>query len=155
MFRNVLEEHNVPDLLKESIFSSLLKKEDLVSKTFELFRTAKLTESFLRDNFHYVPPTTIKLGSGSFQYISVKETLKKVRADKTFQQLKKRNPSDNLCPDGEGFLLEDIDDGLLFKENKFFRKNPDAMRKEKLLSEIFRHIIVCSHLQDNFRKLQK
>jgi hypothetical protein len=29
------------------------------------------------------------------------------------------------------------------------------MRKEKLLSEIFRHIIVCSHLQDNFRKLQK
>jgi hypothetical protein len=87
-------------------------------------------ESYLRQNFAYVQPTTVKLGSGSFQYVSVRETLEKVRADKTFQTLRKPR---NICEDDtDGFLLEDVEDGLNFKENKFFQKHPDAMRLEKI-----------------------
>jgi hypothetical protein len=126
--RQLLNEHGVPEEKKGVILSCLKSRDDPISKTFELFKTAKLTESYLRDNFNYVPPTTVKLGSGTFQYVSVIETLKKIRGDKTFQKMQKQRYSHH--GDGDGFLLEDIEDGLHFKDNKFFVKNPNAMRKE-------------------------
>jgi hypothetical protein len=129
-FRRILEENEVPENLKQSILTGVQNEDDLVCKIFDNFKTAKLTEGFLRDNFHYVPPTTIKLGSGSFQYISIRETLKKIREDKTFQQMKKRRPVHDLCEDSEGFLLEDLDDGLLFKKNPFFQRHPEAIREK-------------------------
>jgi hypothetical protein len=125
-FRQVLDEHDVAENIKNSILSNLKDQDDFVSKTFECFKTVKLVESYLRQNFAYVQPTTVKLGTGTFQYISIRETLEKIKADKTFQRLRKPR---NICEDNpDGFLLEDVEDGLHFKENKFFLENPDAMR---------------------------
>jgi hypothetical protein len=125
-FRKVLSEHDVPDTVRLAIFSSLDKEPDYASETFHMFKTVRLTEKYLRDNFDYIPPTTVKLGSGSFQYVSIIETLNKIQADKTFQQMKKQRSSH--YGEGEGFLLEDIEDGMIFKENKFFLQNPEALR---------------------------
>jgi hypothetical protein len=124
----VLGEHNIPENTRDSILSSLRDFHDNISETFDLFKTAWRVESYLRDNFNYIPPTTVKLGSGTFQYVSVKETLNKILQDKTFQR--SRNLRHRAVGGGvDGFLLEDIEDGLLFKENKFFQKNQDALRK--------------------------
>jgi hypothetical protein len=127
-FRKALNAHSVSEEIKDSIFSTMNSSDDPISTTFQLFKTSKLTESYLRDNFSYVPPTTIKLGSGTFQYVSVVETLKKIREDKTFRTMRKKRNSHH--GDGDGFLLQDIEDGLHFKDNKFFLKYPNAMRKE-------------------------
>jgi hypothetical protein len=124
--RTVLCDNEIPEHVVRSIFAGLQDSTDYVRETFELFKSVKLTEKYLRDNFKYIPPTTVKLGSGTFQYVSIRETLNKIETDHTFQRMKKkRNPHRG---DGEGFLLEDIEDGLLFKESKFFLKNPDALR---------------------------
>jgi hypothetical protein len=131
-FRQVLDEHGISANLKDSILSSMKGRDDHVRQTFELFKTAKRTENYLKKNFHYVPPTTVKLGNGTFQYVSIVETLKQIESDKTYQRMKKQRNSHYGSP-GEGFLLEDIEDGLLLKENKFFRRHPNAMRKGNVL----------------------
>jgi hypothetical protein len=124
--KKIVSEQNLPENVVGNIFSSLGECEDPVSNTFKLFKTPKLVESYLKANFHYVAPTTVKLGSGTFQYIPVTETLAKVQGDTTFQRMRKRHSSQ--IGDGEGFLLEDIDDGLIFKENRFFLQNPNALK---------------------------
>jgi hypothetical protein len=129
-FRQILSEQNVPEDMRNSILSSLQECPDHVSDTFEQFKTAWRAEKFLRDNFQYISPTTVKLGCGTFQYVSVIETVNRVRGDKTFQSMRKQRHSAHRTEDEDGFLLEDVEDGLLFKENKFFLKNPNALRKE-------------------------
>jgi len=124
--KQVLSQHGVSEDMKNSIISALLECHDHVSETFELFKTRWRVESYLQDNFHYIPPRTVKLGSGTFQYVSVAETVNKIRADKTFKSVKK--PEQAVATE-DGFLLRDIQDGLLFKENKFFKENPNALRK--------------------------
>ncbi len=65
-FKQVLSEHDVPEVTIESICSSLGEFHDHVGDTFELFKTPWRVESYLRDNFHYIPPKTMKLGSGTW-----------------------------------------------------------------------------------------
>ncbi len=129
-FRQLLNEHHVPEHVTSSILSSLQESRDHLSDTFEQFRTPWRAERFLRDNFQYISPTTVKLGHGTFQYVSVIETLNRVRGDKTFQTSRKRQRSQQSAEAGDGFLLEDVEDGLLFKDNNFFKKNPSALRKK-------------------------
>lgn len=126
-FRKVLHEHDVPEDVRTSIMSGLQGEPDYVRETFEMFKTVKKTEKYLRDNFSYIPPTTVKLGSGSFQYVSIVETLEKVQADQTFQKMKKQRRH-TPGGDGDGFLIEDIEDGLLYKKSDFFLRNPEALR---------------------------
>lgn len=133
--KQVLCEHNIQEDMRTSILSSMQDFHNHVGETFDLFKTPWRIESYLRENFHYIPPTTVKLGNGSFQYVSIKETLKKIQEDKTFQHSRNTGNRAVREEDIDGFLLKDIEDGLLFKENKFFQKNPDALRKEN--REIF------------------
>jgi hypothetical protein len=130
-FKQVLSDHEIPENVKELILSGLLEYPDHLSETFELFKTDWRTEKFFRDNFQYIPPTTVKLGHGTFQYVSVIETVKKLSEDKTFQNMRK--PCQSFAH-GDGFLLEDIEDGLLFMENKFFQKHPNALRTENTVT---------------------
>jgi hypothetical protein len=125
-FVSILYEHNIPGV--SSILACLDSSNNVVIQTFNLFKSPKLIESYLRDNFHYIPPTTVPLGKGSFQFIPPSKILKKVLADKTFQKM--RQGSNNISAEQpDGFLLEDICDGLAFKENKFFISNPTALRE--------------------------
>jgi len=130
--KEALNEQNVSLPLQESILSSLQEYTDPVSDTFELFKTPWRIEKFLREHFQYIAPTTVKLGEGHFQYVSVVDTVNRIRGDKSFQQRKKQR-SNHHNTDGEGFLLEDIEDGLLFKDNEFFKQHPDALRKETVV----------------------
>jgi hypothetical protein len=134
-FQQVLSEHGVSDDTKDSIFSTIRELHDPVTKTFELFKTPWRVESYLRENFQYIPPKTVKLGSGTFQYVSIKETVNRIREDKTFQKSRKVHHRVEDA-NSEGFLLEDIEDGLHFKNNTFFLQHPSALRN-RILKYLF------------------
>jgi hypothetical protein len=149
-FRTSLDENNLSDELKNSIMFALGKGENPVNKAFDSFKSPKLIMGYLRDNFNFIPPTTVKLGAGSFQYISVIEVLKKIRADKTYQQMKIQ-PAHSITRDEDDFLIEDIQDGLLFKNNKFFLDNPEAIRRGTLtLLFSLTHCLTNTRLSTHF-----
>lgn len=126
--QEVLDSQNLQEDVRQSILFDVRNRQGFVSETFDRFRTSKLIEGYLRDNFDYLPPRTLSLGSGSFQYIPIIDTLKKIQADRTFQKMKNLHAQRSPVIDSDGFLLEDIQDGLVFKENKFFLENPDALK---------------------------
>ena len=132
--KQVLSEHGVPEDTKDSIFSSMGQFHDHITETFQLFKTPWRVESYLQQHFDYIAPKTVKLGSGSFQFVSVKETVNRIREDKTFRTSRKVQQSVEDSS-GDGFILEDIEDGLHFKKNKFFQKHPNALRNRSF--EIF------------------
>jgi hypothetical protein len=123
VFVGALQDHNISDTVTESIMNSIRKQEDIVKGTFKYFQTPKKAESYLMENFTCIKPRTVKLGEGSFQYISIIDTLKAVTRDKTFQKFGKTCVSKD-----NGDLLSDIEDGLSYKESQFFRINPRALK---------------------------
>lgn len=125
IFVTALHAHSIPGETTKSIMQTLRSKTDIFQETFEKFRTVKKVESYLTENFPYVKPKTFKLGDGSFQYVSIVETLKKITGDKTFQKFKKTT---NSPQDDGATLMADIEDGLAFKESEFFRINPGALK---------------------------
>jgi len=105
-----------------SIFSQVNSSQDHVRETFDLFRTPFRIEKYMEKNFHLVLPQRVPLGSGDFQYVSVVNLLKEVVADKSFQKVRQRRKT------SEEDVLEDVEDGLFFKNHEFFLKNPNALR---------------------------
>jgi hypothetical protein len=113
---------NISDSCQDRILSTIAASEDTVSDTFELFKTPWRIKRYMEENFNLVLPEEISLGEGSFQYIPIVKLLKKVTADKTFQKL--RRTSTERSED----LLEDVEDGRLFKRQTFFVDNPEALK---------------------------
>jgi hypothetical protein len=74
---------------------------------------------------HYIEPREIKLPPddmgkiSTFQYIPVAETLEAIISDPDFKQLEQP-----VTPEG---LLYDIKDGSAWKNNSYFKKNPNAL----------------------------
>jgi len=129
-FHGALAENGLEDSVIESVLSHLKSCDEYVGSTFSLFSSAKLIEKYLQENFDYIPPTKITLGSGSFQFIPPSKILKKILSDQTYQKMqKKKNTQSAEESDTDSFLIEDISDGLLFKNNTYHISNPDALRK--------------------------
>jgi hypothetical protein len=122
-FLGALKDHNIPEDAADSIMESIRSKEDIVADTFKKFQTSKKIQGYLMENFSAVKPKSVKLGEGSFQYMSIVETLKAIRSDRTFQQFEKTRPCEK-----SGDLLVDIEDGLAFKGSQFFLDNPGALK---------------------------
>jgi hypothetical protein len=121
-FKASLAACNVSSDCQDQILSTLASYEDTVSETFELFKTPWRIKRYMEKNFSLVLPEEIALGEGSFQYIPIVKLLKKLTADKTFKkyrETKKKQRED---------FLEDVEDGLLFKNSSFFRDNPAALK---------------------------
>ncbi len=74
---------------------------------------------------HYIAPREIKLPPTSagkvftFQYVPIVETVTAIISDPHFKQQKQTS-----SPEG---LLYDIKDGSVWKDNKYFQDNPDAL----------------------------
>jgi len=120
-FKKAMTSNNVTRECQASIILQVNSFQDHMADTFDLFRTPFLIEKYMEKNFHLVLPSRVILGSGDFQYVSVVKLLKKIVDDKSFQEVrrsKKRN---------EG-ILEDLEDGLHFKNHAFFKNNPEALR---------------------------
>lgn len=95
----------------------------------ELARKELETESsrknFICSSFPYVKPVTIRLGPGKsdiMHYVPIKDSLKNLLEDQSF--IDQRNEDPYYF---EPNIIKDIRDGSCFKENEFFRVNPDAL----------------------------
>jgi hypothetical protein len=128
-FKRSLSDKGINDSTASDILQSVSACEDIVLKTFDLFKTVKRIEKFMTDSEHYVAPQRMPLGTGEFQYVSVIKTLKKITNDPSFKKLRKR-PENRSREKEENldFCLADIDDGQRVREIGFFRENPDALR---------------------------
>lgn len=128
-FKSAMLDKGVDNAAVEAILLSFSTCEDLVSQTFDLFKSAKQAEKFLTSNSNYVKPVRIPLGSGEFQYVPVIHTLKKIIADRSFQKLRKiQKVPDSEEEESLNFCLSDMEDGRRLRNSKFFQSNHDALR---------------------------
>lgn len=89
-------------------------------KLCDQFKTYYHVDKHVRNTpeFKFIQPQEIELPEPKrhFSYISVIDTLATIVSDPTFKQETKEDAG----------YLRDIKDGLAYKENAFFSKNPDA-----------------------------
>jgi hypothetical protein len=128
-FKRVMSDYGIQDSTASDIQSSVAACEDLVLKTFDLFKNVSCIEKYMTNNKNYVAPRRMPLGDGEFQYISIIETLKRITADQSFAKV--RNFSKNRSEDEDEnleFCLSDVEDGRRIREIQFFKTNPEALR---------------------------
>lgn len=92
--------------------------------------TSYKRNQFYKTNFPYVEPIAIKLSDGSknqkpkfFHYVPISETLIKTLESKYLREnflFCREECNDNV--------LRDFSDGLVFKQNRFFQENPNALK---------------------------
>jgi hypothetical protein len=129
LFKGVMKSKGIDAAMVDSIMQVIAECDDHLLKTFELFRNPKCIETYITEEFPYVKPTTVALGSGSFQYVSITEILKKIKNDKSFQKLRKKVEVQNTdVEETMDFCLRDVDDGLLMRSSKFHLTYRDAFR---------------------------
>jgi hypothetical protein len=94
---------------------------DLQEQYSSYYKINKQTEN----SPHYIAPREVKLPPNAagkvctFQYVPIIETVTAIISDPEF-------PRQTQTPTQEG-LLYDIKDGSAWKENKYFKENPDAL----------------------------
>ena len=99
---------------------------------FELAKAELLSESsrlyFLKTNFSYTEPQTVRLPvekgerEESYQYVPIRDSLRTMLEDDSF--IKQRANDSYFHEPG---LYKDVRDGTFFRNNKFFRENPDSV----------------------------
>lgn len=120
---DILKDSNVPDDIVEKIQTHLNNSQFSVKETFNKFKTPSKLESYLKGNFHYIPPQTVRVGEETFQFISLVEILKAVSSDKTIQEYLRQTG-----PDSEAGIIQDLTDGHCFQTKDFFKRNPSAFK---------------------------
>ena len=114
----------------DKVVRDFSEKEFFLKAQEELLSEHKRSK-FIADNFKLVKPMEIILNSEDvkmghskdcFHYIPIKESLKALLEDKTYTKVMEN--SKNYKKKAE---YEDLKDGSVFKENKFFCDNPDAV----------------------------
>jgi len=99
---------------------------DPMIKTNEILTTNFKRKKFYKNKFDYVNPVQVIIDQQkktSFAYVSIIETLKRFFTDKSV-----RNELGYKKKPGKKDVLEDFMDGNVYKNNKFFQENPDALR---------------------------
>ncbi len=111
------------------VLLSVASCDQLVSETFDLFNNTYRIEKYMTQNFNYIKPVRLALGTGDFHYVPVIETLRKITEDRSFQKHRKvySDPSSNKQEDID-FCLSDFEDGSRLRRSDYFSSNPDALR---------------------------
>ena len=102
----------------------VIAKDDPFQMARKELEKEKQRINFIKSSFPYVKSETVVLGPGkdSYQYVSVKESLKVLLEDDKFVQQKVDDPyyfDENV--------IKDIRDGDCFLTNTFFKENPQAV----------------------------
>ena len=111
----------------EGIFNELDQEDPFIRARKELEQES-CRLNFLKNTFEFTEPETILLPTEkgkpreSYQYIPIKESLKILLEDPTY--LKQKGEDPYFFDEG---LVKDIRDGEAFRNNEFFKKNPDAV----------------------------
>ena len=97
----------------------------LAKKELELESSRK---RFMHTNFPNAKPETVYLQNekgvkaDTYQYVPIRDSLKLLLDDSTFIQQKREDP---YIPEED--VIKDTRDGVNFKENQFFKENPEAV----------------------------
>lgn len=118
-----LTSNNVGTETQQSVLKDMNTSWDPFSETFQKFRNSKQIEKYLTTNFKVIAPETKALGEGTFQYVSPIKVLNKIAGDRSFQECLKMQRAVRK-PDSE--CIRDLHDGMLYRENSYFKENPDA-----------------------------
>ena len=119
------------DVHKVEEFLTKLNLEDPFRKARKELEMEKKRLDYIKTNFEYAKPVTIRLDEGSnnstskkdtMQYISIKDSLKKFLEDDTFIEQKKSDPYFH-----EPGVIKDVKDGENYRNNEFFKNNPTAV----------------------------
>ena len=115
----------------EAVHRDLIEKDPFM-KAQEMLATETARKKFVCENFPYIEPREIVLNSEEVDrgklkeivhYIPIKETLKTIYGDKTYQEVLRKANSVEKTSD----CLQDITDGFIFQNSDYFRNNPSAL----------------------------
>jgi hypothetical protein len=128
-FKGAMKDSGIDESTASNILQSVTACEDLVTSTFDLFKSAKCIEKYMTTSKNYVAPIRLPLGDGNFHYVPVIDILKRVTADPTFKKVRVL-PKYRSKEEDESlqFCLSDVDDGQRLRSIQFFQSNPDALR---------------------------
>ena len=125
---------NVPGISEVDIIKVLedVAENDAFLKAQRSLDSEYKRIKFLKENFTYVEPVEIVFNSkevkdgketkASMHYIPVVQTIKNLVQDSTFMEVSETNISDT-----SESVLRDVKDGVIYKTNKYFIDNPDAL----------------------------
>jgi hypothetical protein len=103
-------------------------KNDTFNIAQEQLENEKKRINFIKEAFTNTPPQTIRLNPvqeakpETYQYVSIKGSLKNLLEDETYLHQKKSNPYK-----AEKDVVKDVRDGINFQNNSYFVKNPEAV----------------------------
>ena len=123
----------IPELTEVNIeeIMRVVSEDKFVNAQKEL-DTEHKRDAFLRSNFNYVNPVEYVLNKENvlkgqpkevYHYIPIVQTFKNLIQDQTFIGMMNNATA---MSNYESQVLRDCKDGLAFKNNTFFKKNPDA-----------------------------
>lgn len=117
-----LDEDAVNKILDE------MEEEDIFEKARKELSTEYKRKQYLMSSFPHVQPVTVRLSDETenkketYQYVPIKESLKIFLEDDTYIAQKLADTYNH-----EEHTFKDTRDGLYFRENSFFKKNPEAV----------------------------
>ena len=133
VLRNSLME-NVPGISEGDIKKVLedVAQNDAFLKAQESLDSEYKRTKYLKENFTFVEPEEIVFNSkevrdgketkASMHYIPIVQTIKNLVQDSTFMEV-----SETMIGDHSKSVLRDVKDGNIYKTNKYFLDNPDAL----------------------------
>ena len=108
-----------------------IKDQDKFLEAQNLLNTNHKRQQYLKDKFIYVPPQEIILNPKAVKdkkeskavvhYVPVDESFKNLVQDPSFVEA-----AENFIQNEDSETLKDVKDGLLYKNNSFFKENPSA-----------------------------
>ena len=125
--RNILisqgfDEKQVQDIIEN------VGKDDPFNAAKKNLESEKKRLTFIKEAFKNTQPETVRLNpaheakSESYQYVSLKGSIKNLLEDESYINQKKSDPYR-----AEEGVVKDVRDGKLFHQNPYFQKNPEAV----------------------------
>ena len=114
------------EILIENTKDPFLKAQEELSSEYK-------RNKYMEENFHYVKPREIVLNkeetkSGAkkevVHYVPIIEAFKVLIEDKSFIRAIENAAEEDKLEDND--LIEDVKDGLIYKQNNYFQENPEA-----------------------------
>lgn len=125
--KNILHGQGFDEQQVEEIFENVDKNDPFEAARAHL-ESEKKRLTFIKESFSNVKPETIRLNPinetkpESYQYVSLKSSIKTLLEDDSYQRQKKSDPYK-----AEEGIVKDVRDGEIFKQNQYFKDNPDSV----------------------------
>ena len=130
LLRKSLCEIEISEVQIEKVVTDVIKNDSYYNAQMKLNTEAKRNK-FIKENTNYVSPREIVLNKNEvrmglkkevFHYIPIDQSIAALLQDPSFNRMVEMS-GENVAPDE---VIEDMKDGLIYKENLYFQANPEA-----------------------------